>query len=199
MEIALAIRQLQRAPGTAVAAIVTLAVGIGATTAVFSFVAAVMSAASPAADMDRLVGLWSHQQSEAETKGLVTPADFLEWSTRAQSFDVMAAWRGASFNVSAVGNPVRASGQLVTPGYLRVFDWQPVLGRGFTESDARPGARKGDRGVVHVLAEHPRRPPGRDRPVGAARWRAGDGHRGSAAHARDRRLLRADDTGRSAA
>ena len=80
------------------------------------------------------------QQSEAETKGLVTPADFLEWSARARSFEVMAAWRGASFNVSAVGNPVRASAQLVTPGYLGVFGWQPVLGRGFTESDARPGA-----------------------------------------------------------
>jgi predicted permease len=133
---------MRRAPGIAIAAIGTLAVGIGATAAVFSFVAAVMSAAAPSPDMDRLVALWSHQRSEAETKGLVTPADFLEWSARAQSFEIVAAWRGVSFNVSAVGSPVRASGQLVTPGYLRVFGWQPVLGRGFTESDALPGAPK---------------------------------------------------------
>jgi hypothetical protein len=108
-------RQLRHAPGTTLAAVITLAVAIGATTGVFSFVTAVMSASSPAPDMDRLVGLWSRQQGEAETKGLVSPADYLEWARRAQAFEAVAAWRGATFNVSGAGAAVRDGAQLVTP------------------------------------------------------------------------------------
>jgi hypothetical protein len=59
---------------------------------------------------------------------------------RARSFDVMAAWRGTSFNVSGTDTPVRTSAQLVTPGYFPIFRWQPALGRGFLEEDVRPGA-----------------------------------------------------------
>jgi putative ABC transport system permease protein len=149
MDLVTAIRQLKRAPGTAIAAVVTLAVGIGATTAVFSFVAAVMSAASPAPDMDRLAGLWSHHRSEAETKGLVTPADFLDWSARAKSFEAMAARRTTSFNVSGAGSSVRTPAQLVSPAYFRVFGWHTLLGRGFTDEDARPGATR------VVVVSHP--------------------------------------------
>ena len=65
LDILTAIRQLRRAPGTALAAVLTLAVGIGATTAVFSFVTAVLEAGAPAPDMDRLVGLWSHNRGES--------------------------------------------------------------------------------------------------------------------------------------
>lgn len=142
MDVRAAIRQLKRAPGTSAAAIVTLAVGIGVTTAVVSFVAGVMSAAAPSPDMDRLAGVWTHQRAESETKGLVTPGDFLDWSARAQAFAAITAWRSATFNVSGTGTPIRLSAQLVTPGYLRVFGWEPVLGRGFTDGDALPGAPK---------------------------------------------------------
>jgi putative ABC transport system permease protein len=140
LDLRTAIRQLHRAPLTTLAAIVTLAVGIGAATAVFSFVTAILSAGSPAPDMDRLVGVWSHHRGEAETKGLVSAADFIEWTTRARAFSAAAAWRGASFNVSGAGAAVREGGQLVTPGYLSVFGWQPVMGRDFVAADAEPGA-----------------------------------------------------------
>lgn len=135
-----ALRQLRRSPGSALAAIVTFAVGIGATTAVLSFVTAVMSAASPAPDMERLVGVWSHNRGESETKGLVAARDFREWRSRARSFEVMAAWRSAAFNVSGAGEAVRESAQLVTPGYLALFGWQPAIGRGLVDGDAQPGA-----------------------------------------------------------
>ena len=114
LEFLTALRQLRRAPGTALAAVVTLAVGIGATTAVFSFVTAVMSAASPAPDMERVVGVWSHNRNESETKGLVSPADFLDWSKRATSFDAMAAWRGTQFNVSGTTAAVRTKAMVVS-------------------------------------------------------------------------------------
>jgi predicted permease len=136
----IAFRQIRHAPGIALAAIITLAVGIGATTAVISFVTGVMSASSPAPDMDRLVALWSHNRGEAETKGLVSPADYLEWDARARSFTVMTAWRTASFNISGVGPPVRAVAQLVTPNYFDLYGWRPVVGRGLTPADAAPGA-----------------------------------------------------------
>jgi putative ABC transport system permease protein len=140
LDILTAWRQLRRAPGTAVAAIATLAVGIGATTAVFSFVAAVMSAASPAPDMEGVVAVWSHNRNESETKGLVSPADFLDWGRRATSFDAVAAWRGTQINVSGTTTAVRTDAMVVTPSYLQIFDWRPMLGRPFTDQDALSGA-----------------------------------------------------------
>jgi putative ABC transport system permease protein len=143
-----AIRQIRHAPAISLAAIVTLAIGIGTTTAVVSFVTAVMSASSPAPDMDRLVALWSHNRGETETKGLVTPADYLEWEARARSFAVLAAWRPASFNVSGIGTPMRAAAQLVTPRYFDLYGWRPAMGRGFTSDDVASGAAR-----VVVLSE----------------------------------------------
>ena len=140
LDILTAWRQLHRAPGTAVAAIATLAVGIGATTAVFSFVAAVMSAASPAPDMEGVVAVWSHNRNESETKGLVSPADFLDWRRRSTSFDAVAAWRGTQINVSGTTTAVRTDAMVVTPSYLQIFDWRPMLGRPFTDQDALSGA-----------------------------------------------------------
>src|SRR5262245_41266111 len=101
------VRQLRRAPGVAAAAILTLAIGIGATTAVFSFVAAVLSASEPVDDMDRRVGLWSHNRGEMETKRAVSPGDFLDWRERATTLDRMVATRSRAFNLSGVGLPLR--------------------------------------------------------------------------------------------
>jgi putative ABC transport system permease protein len=140
LDILTAWRQLRRAPGTAVAAMATLAVGIGATTAVFSFVAAIMPAASPAPDMEGVVAVWSHNRNESDTKGLVSPADFLDWGRRSTSFDALAAWRGTQINVSGTTTAVRTDAMVVTPSYLRIFDWRPVLGRPFTDQDALSGA-----------------------------------------------------------
>ena len=140
MDFLTAIRQIRRTPLIAVAAIITLAVGIGATTAVLTFVGAVMSAAKPADDMERLVALWSHQRNEADPKGLVTPADFLDWTTRSRSFEAASAWQSVSLNVAGGGGAIRTGAQLVTPDYFRVFGWQPMLGRVFTPDETRAGA-----------------------------------------------------------
>lgn len=140
LDILTALRQLRRAPATTAAAVVTLAIGIGATTAVLTFIVAVMSAASPTDDMPRLVGLWSHNRTESETKGLVSAGDYFEWKARARGVQSIAAWRGRSFNVSGAGTPVRIPAQLVTPDYFEMFRWRPLMGRLFTADDARPGA-----------------------------------------------------------
>src|SRR6266540_1441520 len=135
-----AVRQLRRSPGTTAAAILTLAIGIGTTTAVFSFLAAVMSAGSPVSDMDRRVALWSHNRSEAETKNSVSEGDFLEWRRRATLLDNIVATRRRAANLGGMENPVRVTVQEVTPDYFDFFRWSPAAGRGLTFADARPGA-----------------------------------------------------------
>ena len=72
--------------------------------------------------------------------GLVSPADYLEWSARARSVTQLAASRTQSFNVSGAGTPVRTGAVLVTPSYFDLFGWKPVMGRSFTAEDALPGA-----------------------------------------------------------
>jgi putative ABC transport system permease protein len=133
-------RQLRRAPAVATAAVLTLAVGIGATTAVFSFVSAVLEAGQPVDDMDRRVALWSHNRGEAETKRPVSPGDFLDWRARATTVDEVVAVRSRAFNLSGDGLPVRVAGREVSAGYLEFFRRAPVSGRPFTPDDARAGA-----------------------------------------------------------
>src|SRR5262245_51964293 len=106
IELKVGLRQLRRAPGMAVASIVTLAVGIGATAAVFSFIAAVMSAASPVDDMDRRVALWSRNRAEAETKNSVSAGDFLEWRRRATLVDSVIATRSRAATLGGLDNAV---------------------------------------------------------------------------------------------
>lgn len=140
MDLKTALRQLTRAPGTTLAAVLTLAVGIGSTTATFSFLAAVMSSSTPVSDMDRRVALWSHNRSEAETKNSVSLGDFVEWRRRATLVDQITARRSASVNLGGIDTPVRASTQQVSPNYFEFFRWTPMLGRTFIPADGTPGA-----------------------------------------------------------
>jgi putative ABC transport system permease protein len=140
LDVRTAFRQLRRAPAVAAAAVLTLSVGIGATTAVFSFVAAVLSVSEPVDDMDRRLALWSRNRGETETKRAVSPGDFLDWRARATTVGAMVATRSRAFNLSGAGLPVRLSGNEVSVGYFEFFRWTPAAGRTFTEDDARPGA-----------------------------------------------------------
>jgi putative ABC transport system permease protein len=135
-----ALRQVRTGKGTATAAILTLAMGIGTTAAVFTFLTAVMSAASPVGDMDRRAALWSHNRAESETKNPVSAGDFIEWRRRATSFERMVALRGRSANLGGLDQPVRTAVSEVTTGYFDFFEWRPRLGRGFTPEDGKPGA-----------------------------------------------------------
>jgi putative ABC transport system permease protein len=134
------VRQLRRAPGVALAAVLTLAVGIGSTSAVFSFIAAVMSASSPVDDMDQRVGLWSRNRAEAETKNAVSAADFLDWQRRATLLDSAIATRNRAATLGGFEHAERVSVQEVTPNYIDFFRWSPVMGRAFTPADGVPGA-----------------------------------------------------------
>jgi putative ABC transport system permease protein len=124
-----ALRQLRRNPGFALAAILTLALGIGATTAVFSVVDTVLLRPLSYADSNRLVMIdeWTPSVGSIPVNGL----HFQEWRRRATSFDRMALIGGLNVNVTGSGEPERLSAARVSPELFDVLAIQPQLGRVF--------------------------------------------------------------------
>ncbi len=136
-----ALRQLRKAPAFALIAVLTLALGIGATTAIFSLLHAVVLRPLPFPHPDRIVQLWRTEHGDDRS---VAAASFLGFR-EARSFSRLAAAWTASFNLTGDGPPERILGDRVSAGYFDVFGVRPELGRVFTEAEDRPGR---DRVVV---------------------------------------------------
>ncbi|MDQ3418876.1 MAG: ABC transporter permease [Acidobacteriota bacterium] len=137
-----AVRQMRKRPGFSAAAVVTLALGVGATAAVFAVVDTVLLRPLPYAAPDRLYALY-----EINTRGNVgrtraTALNFLDWQQQASSFSGMAAHVGTGFTLTGRGEPEFALGQLVTPGLLEVLGVQPMLGRGFQPNETEAGRNR---------------------------------------------------------
>ncbi|HZU21289.1 MAG TPA: ABC transporter permease [Terriglobales bacterium] len=133
-----ALRMLRRAPGFTAVAVLTLALGIGANTAVFSVVYRALLRPLPYRDSGRLVVL-----NETTPKvGLVSVSypDFLDWRAQSHSFAEMAAIQALAFNLSGVTEPESISGEAVTPNLLGMLGVQPILGRDFAAAEEQPGA-----------------------------------------------------------
>ena len=108
-----AIRTLFKNPGFTVTAVLTLALGIGATTAIFSVVYAVFEP-MPYPKPDQLVMVWSKVQGDRNS---VSPGDFLDWKRRSTSFQDMNAWGGGSFNVATSDRPEQIEGSPELPAF----------------------------------------------------------------------------------
>jgi putative ABC transport system permease protein len=132
-----ALRMLRRNPGFAAVAILTLALGIGANTAIFSMVDALLLRPLPYPESERLV-LLTNKTSRARRSSISYP-NFSDWRERAQSFEGMASWRGESFNLTGVDKPVQLRGLTVNWNFFAVLGVQPQLGRMFTPEDDRYG------------------------------------------------------------
>jgi putative ABC transport system permease protein len=133
-----ALRSLRRAPAFTLAAVATLALGIGANTAIFSVVHGVLLAPLPYPQSDRLVGVWGrHTIIGRETASL---PDFLDWRAQGRSFEALAAMTLTRFNVTGAGEPEVVEGGLATADLLRVFGVVPSLGRGFRPDEERRAA-----------------------------------------------------------
>lgn len=135
-----AVRTLRRSPGFAAISVLTLALGIGATALVFSWVTVVLTMAAPVPDMDRLAAVWSHNRTQGETKNVVSIQDFAEWSRRQQAFELFGAQRDRAVNLSGADQPVRARAGFVTSDVFPLLGRRPALGRAFTSADEQPGA-----------------------------------------------------------
>jgi predicted permease len=129
------VRMLRKNPGFACVVVITLALGIGANTAIFSFVNAVILNPLPFPDSDRLVVI-SEISKEGMEIGASLP-NFLDWQVRAKSFEEIAGYRFDTFNLSGIGSPQRLIGQEVTGNYFRILGVQPQLGRTFTEEEEK--------------------------------------------------------------
>ncbi len=135
-----AVRTLRRAPGFTAIAVLTLALGIGATAIMFSWMLVIVTLANPVPDMDRLAAVWSHNRSQGEAKNVVSTHDFVEWRRRQQSFERFSAFRSGAVNLSGTDQPIRAQAQFVTADFFKVLNQTPVLGRSFGPDEERPGA-----------------------------------------------------------
>ena len=133
------IRMLRKNPGFTLVAIVALALGIGANTAIFSVVNAVLLRALPYKHANRLVVLWEHKRTSKRERNVVAPANFLDWQEQAQSFDGMAAFVDARFNLTGTGAPVEVPAQVATGNLFDLLGAHAALGRTFTPADAEPG------------------------------------------------------------
>jgi putative ABC transport system permease protein len=135
-----AIRALVRAPGFAAVAITTLALGIGATTIVYSLVDGILLRPLPIHEPDRVL-LARELGSDGVEFSLAWP-NFVDWKARARSFSNLAAWSGLPTNLTGVDQPRRLMARQITWNLLDVLGVQPVLGRGLTEADDQPGAER---------------------------------------------------------
>jgi predicted permease len=133
-----ALRSLRRAPAFTLAAVATLALGIGANTAIFSAVNGILLNPLPYPDADRLVVVWGrHTTIGRETASL---PDFLDWRAQAHSFEALAAMTNTRFNVTGAGEPEVVTGGLATADLLRVFGVVPSVGRAFRSDEERGAA-----------------------------------------------------------
>src|SRR5437867_4242856 len=130
-------------------AVIILALGIGANTAIFSVVNAVLLRQLPFDEPERLVQIW-HTPPAEHFPGMrtfsVSPANFLDWQSQSRSFESMAAYGYRSLSFGGNGRPEAVIASSVSPEFLAVLRARPALGRGFLPEEKEPG-----RGQVVLL------------------------------------------------
>src|SRR5918993_1332038 len=133
-------RRLLRAPLFSAVAIVTLALGIGANTAIFSVVNGVLLKPLPFHDAERLVGVWHTAPGLGLPLLNQTPSTYLTYREENRTFEDIALWDNSAVSVTGTGEPERVQALLVTDGLLGVLRISPAIGRLFTKEDDSPGA-----------------------------------------------------------
>jgi predicted permease len=129
-------RLMRKSPGFTLIAIITLALGIGANTAIFSVLYASLLAPMPYPDADRLVMVWSKIQ---DGRNSVSAGDFLDWKRMSSAFEDLQAWSGGVYNLATPESPEMVQGRIVSPGYYRMQGFQFAMGRDFIPEEGVPG------------------------------------------------------------
>ena len=131
------IRMIRKSPGFATVAILTLALSIGANTAIFSFVNGVILKPLPYPEADRLLNVWE-KPPQGERNGIST-LNFLDWQRQNTVFTAMAARTGGSFTLMGGKEPVQLSGMMVSAPYFSILGIKPALGRTFAPGEDQLG------------------------------------------------------------
>ena len=137
-----AVRMLLKTPVFTSVVVFTLAVGIGANTAMFSIVNGVLLQGLPFKHADRIVDINEVERRDL-VRGAIAPATFFDWRKMATSYDVMAVFATNIYNVTpTIGEPARLRGTMVSSTFFDVLGVSPLLGRTFMKEDAEPGRDK---------------------------------------------------------
>ena len=139
-DILYALRGLFRQPLFSAVAILTLALGIGANTAIFTVTNAVLLRPLPYPHPERLMMLWTHNPRQGFDKDVSPYPNFEEWRRTSQTFERMSGYAAPSFSLTELGNPVQIRGAVVTPEFFETMGVAPLLGRPFVAEDGAAGA-----------------------------------------------------------
>ena len=132
-DVRFALRQLRRSPGFSIVTVMTLALGIGGNTAIFSIVNGVLLSPLRFPHPDQLVSL--HESKPNFAEGSISYPNFLDWRKNNRSFSSMALSRSWSFSMTGLGDAEELRGQFISDGFFAVLGVHPLLGREFTESE----------------------------------------------------------------
>src|SRR5579864_8358041 len=136
------LRMLRKNPGLTAAVIATLMLGIGATTAIYTVVYAVLIAPLPYPHPEQLVMVWSKIKG---SRNVMSAGDFLAWKEQSHSFQQLAAWTGGSFNLATAEQPEQINGMRATPGWFSLQGLPFLMGRDFRPEEGITG---GDHAVI---------------------------------------------------
>jgi predicted permease len=132
------LRMLGKSPGFTAVAVITLALGIGANTALFSVVNGVLLNPLPYAEPDRLVALYSRDANY--TQASVSYPNFLDWVRDNRSFSALAAYRGDDFNLTGMGEPERVTAEMISASFFPLLGVKTGMGRTFLPEEDQVGA-----------------------------------------------------------
>jgi putative ABC transport system permease protein len=141
------VRGLLRSPTFSLAAVATITLGVGATTAVFSVVDGIVLAPLPFPDSDELVTVWMHNPAQGIDEDITSWPNFADWRAASSSLETMAVVRGARYSLTGAGDPEELVGASVSRGFFELIGTPLAFGRGFREDEA-----EGDQVRVVVLS-----------------------------------------------
>lgn len=136
------LRTLIKNPGFTIVAVIALALGIGANSAIFSVVNTVLLRPLPYKDPDRLVMVWEDASEQGFPHNTPAPANFIDWRNQNQLFEGMAALHRQTYNLTGSGEPERIDGRRVSANLFELLGVQPLKGRWFLPDEDRPGANQ---------------------------------------------------------
>jgi len=134
------VRMLAKSPGFTIIAVLTLALGIGANTAIFSVINATLLARLPYSQPDHIVMVWEHQPLHGFPHNSVSPGNFLHWQDANTVFEQMAAFVDIRADLTGTGEPEQIPGQAVTPNLFPLLGINAQVGRAFVTEEGNPGS-----------------------------------------------------------
>jgi putative ABC transport system permease protein len=134
-----ALRKLIKSPTFTIVTLLTLVLAIGANSAIFSLINAILLRPLPFNNPDRLMVLWATSQEGGKSEGFTSPLNFVDWQSSSQSFEEIEAFRYWAMNVTGDAQPERVWGARVSGGLFNMLGVNPKIGRAFVQEEDKPG------------------------------------------------------------